>query len=182
MKKSLKNVALKDLAGLVNSHLKKHGIDAVLTGGACVTIFSNNKYQSLDLDFVTNAAEFKTKEIQTAMAELKFKRAAEGFFMRKDCPYIVEFIPPPLAIGGEPVKKIVTIKTKAGNLRILSPTDCVKDRLAAFYHWDDPQSLEQALMVAKRRRVDLKEVKRWSKVEGHPKKCKEFLQRLRAKK
>ena len=102
MKKSLKDISLKDLAGLVNSHLKKHGIDAVLTGGACVTIYSKNKYQSLDLDFVTYAAEFEPKEIKKAMQEMAFERTAEGFFARKDCPYIIEFIPPPLAIGSEP--------------------------------------------------------------------------------
>lgn len=178
MKKSLKKIPLKELAGLVSSHLQKHGIGAVLTGGACVTIFSNNKYQSLDLDFVTNAAEFKAKEIQKAMQELEFDRAAEGFFMRRDCPYIVEFIPPPLAIGSEPVDKVVTIRTKRGSLKLLSPTDCVKDRLAAFYYWDDPQSLEQALMVANCRRVDLKEIKRWSKVEGQLKKYNKFLKQL----
>ena len=27
----------------------------------------------------------------------------------------------------------------------LTPTDAVKDRLAAFFHWSDRQSLEQAL-------------------------------------
>lgn len=76
------------------------------------------------------------------------------------------------------MKNIATLKTKFGNLRILSPTDCVKDRLAAFYHWDDPQSLEQALMVAERRRIDLKEVERWSKVEGNLNKYNVFIKRL----
>lgn len=63
--------------------------------------------------------------------------------------------------------------------RILSATDCVKDRLAAYYHWNDPQSLEQALLVAKRQKIDLREVKRWSKVEGHSEKYNEFVKRLR---
>ena len=174
MKRSFKNISLKQLAAIVCDNLKKHGIEAVLTGGACVTIFSSNKYQSLDLDFVTNAAEYDPRGIKQAMRELDFELAAEGFFARKDCPYIVEFIPPPLAIGQEPAKKIVIIKTKLGNLRILSPTDCVKDRLAAYYHWNDPQSFEQALMVAKAQRIDLREVKRWSKVEGHLKKFDKF--------
>ena len=31
------------------------------------------------------------------------------------------------------------------DLGLLSPTDCVKDRLAAFYHWKDQQSLEPAI-------------------------------------
>ena len=30
----------------------------------------------------------------------------------------------------------------------MTPTDSVKDRLAAYYHWNDQQALEQAIMVA----------------------------------
>jgi len=83
-------------------------------------------------------------------------------------------------VGSEPVKKIATVRTKYGSLKLLSPTDCIKDRLAAYYHWDDPQSLEQALMVAKRCRIDLREIERWSKVEGKEEKFTEFL-RLKQK-
>lgn len=179
MKKPLSNISVKELAAVVGSKLKEYGIDAVLTGGAAVTIYSRNKYQSLDLDFVTNAVEYQPKEIKTAMAELNFELQTEGFFEHVDCPYIIEFIQPPLAVGREPVKKIVTLKTKQGSFRILSVTDCVKDRLAAYYHWNDLQSLEQALLVAKRHKVDLKEIKRWSKVENHPDQYEEFIKRLR---
>jgi hypothetical protein len=45
-------------------------------------------------------------------------------------------------------------------LKVLSPTDCVKDRLCAFYFWNDLQGLEQAVLVAKSQQVDLKEIKR----------------------
>jgi len=51
-------------------------------------------------------------------------------------------------------------------LKLLSPTDCVKDRLAAYYHWNDMQSLGQAVLVCRAAKVDLKEVKRWSMLEG----------------
>ena len=174
----MSGLSLKELAALVYSHLKSRNIDVVLTGGACVTIFSHNKYQSYDLDFVTYAAVDQPKAVLGAMKELEFVRTAEGFFEHPECEYIVEFIPPPLAVGSEPVKEIVTLKTKGGNLKLLSPTDCVKDRLAAYYHWSDPQSLEQALMVAEKKTVDLKEIKRWSKVEGHTQKFEDFLNKL----
>jgi len=35
------------------------------------------------------------------------------------------------------------------NLCLLTPTDCVKDRLAAYFFWNDLQSLGQAVMVVK---------------------------------
>lgn len=166
---------------MVASTLKKDGIETVLTGGACVSIYSQNKYQSLDLDFVSSAAEYDAKAIRGAMQKLGFKLAAEGFFARKDCPFIIEFIPPPLAIGSEPIKKMATLKTKYGTLKLLSTTDCVKDRLAAYYHWNDLQSLEQALMVARRHRVDLKEIKRWSKIENKLDRYNVFAARLASK-
>ncbi len=181
MKRSLAKVSIKELAALVGNKLKEHGIDAVLTGGAAVTIYSNNRYQSLDLDFVSATVDHNPKEILKAMEEIGFKRAAEGFFARSDCAYIIEFIQPPLAVGREPVKKVVTLKTKQGSFRILSVTDCVKDRLAAYYHWNDQQSLEQALLVTRRHKIDLKEIKRWSKVEGHLNKYNEFVRQIKTK-
>lgn len=69
-------------------------------------------------------------------------------------------------MGKEPIKEIITLHFSTGELRIISPTDCVKDRLAAYYHWGDQQSLEQAVIVAKDNEIDLDELKRWSRAEG----------------
>lgn len=44
---------LTDLAIYVYEHLKKRGITTVLTGGGVVTIYSDNQYQSRDLDFIS---------------------------------------------------------------------------------------------------------------------------------
>lgn len=65
-------------------------------------------------------------------------------------------------IGEEPVREIHEIRRGKTILRLLSPTDCVKDRLAAFYHWNDSPSLAQAIMVCKHIPVDLREIRRWS--------------------
>jgi ABC-type transport system substrate-binding protein len=51
--KNLNNISLRDFAGYISSELNKAGIDATLVGGACVTIYSKNRYQSYDLDFVS---------------------------------------------------------------------------------------------------------------------------------
>jgi len=177
--RSLKIIPIKELAVLVSQQLKKYGIEAVLTGGSCVTIFSGNKYQSLDLDFVTAAVEYKPKEIVIAMKELGFRRKPEGFFEHPNCKYVVEFIPPPLAIGREPVQKTQKNRTKNGIFLSLSPTDCVKDRLAAFYFWDDLQSLEQAKMVVQAQKINFAEVKRWSRIEGQMAKYNLFLKEIK---
>ncbi|MDP2228515.1 MAG: hypothetical protein Q8J78_13685 [Moraxellaceae bacterium] len=49
---------------------------------------------------------------------------------------------------------------------LLTPTDCVKDRLSAYYHWHDRQALEQAVWVAQRQAVDREAVRQWSAQEG----------------
>jgi hypothetical protein len=89
------------------------------------------------------------KELSSALSEIGFKRESSRHFVRKDCPFFIEFVTPPAAIGNEPVKSKREIKTKFGKIILLSPTDSAKDRLAAFYHWNDPQALEQAVMVVK---------------------------------
>jgi hypothetical protein len=69
-----------------------------------------------------------------------------------------------------------------GYITLLTPTDSVKDRLAAYYHWNDPQALEQALMLAKAQKINLKEVKRWSEKEGHKEKYNVFIRIIKGRK
>jgi hypothetical protein len=173
-----KKIGIKQLAALISVKLRERGIDAILVGGACVSIYTKNRYLSFDLDFVTYAT---LKEVAPVLAEVGFKRESSRHFVRSDCPFFIEFVAPPAAIGNEPIKDKVKMKTRLGTVVMLTPTDSVKDRLAAYYHWNDPQALEQALMVAKARKINLREVKRWSEKEGHADKYREFLNRLRSK-
>ncbi len=151
-------------------------MDAVLVGGACVSIYTNSKYVSFDLDFVSNAS---LKDIAVVLSDLGFKRESSRHFVRKDCPYFIEFVAPPLSIGSEPVKRKRKISTRFGRLILLSPTDSAKDRLSAYYHWNDPQAMEQAIMVAKAQKVNLREIRKWSDTEGHKEKCDIFLRMLK---
>jgi hypothetical protein len=91
----------------------------------------------------------------------------------------VEFPPGPLTVGEEPVRHVDEIVLSTGTLRVISPTDCVKDRLAAFYHFGDRQGLMQASMVASQNKVDIEEIRRWSKGEDQSAKFKEFLATLK---
>ena len=43
---------LEEIATLVCSHLEADGISVVLSGGAAVSIYSENEYESYDLDFI----------------------------------------------------------------------------------------------------------------------------------
>ncbi|MBI4688391.1 MAG: hypothetical protein HY756_11580 [Nitrospirae bacterium] len=119
------------------------------------------------------------KDIAPALSELGFKRESSRHFIHTDCPFFIEFVSPPAAVGNEPIRTKGKIKTKFGSVTLLTPTDCVKDRLAAFYYWDDPQALEQALMVAKAQKVNLKELKRWSEQERQMERYDFFVRKIK---
>jgi hypothetical protein len=173
----IKDISLKDLAIYVFDYLSKHGIDTVLSGGACVTIYTDNKFISYDLDFVLISTK-KQKEIKSLLEKIGFY--AEGrHFKHKDTEFFLEFIPPPLSVGEEPIKEISEIRKGNRTLKLLSPTDCVKDRLAAYYYWNDRQSLEQAILVCTDNSIDLREVERWSKNEGMTAKFDIFKRQLK---
>jgi hypothetical protein len=175
-----KHVDVKDLAAIVGATLKKKNIDVLLVGGACISIYSDNKYISGDLDFISHAA---LKEISKALQEIGFRRESSRHFMRDDCPFFIEFVSPPAAVGSEPIHSKNEIATRYGKIVLLTPTDAVKDRLAAYYHWNDPQALQQAAMVVEaQEEVDLNEVRRWSLQEGFKEKHDIFIAGLRGKK
>lgn len=177
MKINWKEVSIKEVASIVAEHLTSRNIDCTLVGGACVSIYSSNKYVSLDVDFVTDTP---LKQIDAALADLGFKRKSTRHYAHPDCAYIVDFIPPPLAIGGQPVSKIDIMHTGLGTLKLLTPSDCVKDRLAAFFHWNDYQSLEQAVLVARKQKskINISEIQAWARDEKHSDKYEIFLKKL----
>jgi hypothetical protein len=170
-------MSAEELGGLVCTALKKAGITVTLTGGTCVTIWSQGKYVSHDLDFIEEGPVPRNK-IRRVLERLGFHED-KRHFVHPQSKFIVEFPTGPLAIGAERIEKFAVRPTAAGDLRLLTPTDCVKDRLAAFFHWNDKQSLEQALMVAEIQQIDLEEVRKWSESEGAKKGFQIFEQRLR---
>jgi hypothetical protein len=65
--------------------------------------------------------------------------------------------------------------TAHGRIRMLSATDSCRDRLAAFYHWGDRQSLTVAAWIAGRNRVEMAALQRWSAAEGAADRFREFV-------
>ena len=138
----------------------------VLSGGACVSIYSKEKYVSMDLDMIhTSLLKPKRKLIRDAMSEIGFTEKGR-YFRHPNTDIFVEFPEGPPAVGEEAVKDICERKESTGILKIISPTDCIKDRLAGYYHWDDQQCLDQAILVAQDNQFDIKEIERWSKGEN----------------
>jgi hypothetical protein len=153
-----------EVACYIGAEFKRRNLSVVLSGGSCVSLYSSEKYVSADLDFV-NMLFAKRHAIVEAMKALGFSEE-NRYFKHPESEFLVEFPPGPLGVGEEPVKQIDEVTTPIGSVRLLSPTDCVKDRLTWFYHANDQQCLQQAILVAQHNTVDLDEVKRWSATEG----------------
>ncbi len=177
--KAISRMTQAELAAYVQGSLLKSGITVVLSGGAAVSIYTRNRYVSRDVDLV-NVYSVDRKKIRQAMQALGFKEQ-HRYFVHPQSRHIVEFPPGPLAIADEEIRGVSRIHYATGTLRVISPTECVKDRLAAFYFWSDQQSLVQAVMVARSRRVNLREIRRWSRAEGMEQKYREFHERLSRK-
>lgn len=170
---------LGELAAFVSSHLASRGIRVVLSGGGCVAIYASDRYTSMDLDFI-DTLHTTRRRLKQVLAEIGFTEK-DRYFIHPDTEYFLEFPSGPLAVGNEPVAMIEELCLETGTLRLLSPTDCVKDRLAAFYHWNDRQCLQQAVWVAQKREIDWKELERWSRQEGEPGKFEVFREKFEGK-
>lgn len=174
-----KNTTVKELGSIVIGQLKLYDIWAVLVGGSCVTIYSNNAFMSYDLDFVSYEPISK---IKNALQELGFLYDKKKYFTHPNSELFLEFLTPPVAVGNEFIKDFKSIDSALGELRLLTPTDCVKDRLAAYYHWNDIQSLEQAVCVAKEQNVEFENIEDWSNKEKQADKYNFFFNKLKGEK
>jgi len=151
--------SVEEVAAIVSDALTSAGITAVLSGGAAVQIYTSGLYESRDLDFVASGSQ---RELEQVLKRLGFTRQAGRHFVHDSCPYTLEFPTWPLAVGNELVREWGERRVGALRIQILTPTQCVMDRLAAFYHWRDRQGLDQAVLVAAQQVVDLDEIERWS--------------------
>lgn len=156
--------SIEELAALVFDALEREGIEVVLSGGGAVTFYSENEYMSSDLDFITTE---RKKRLDPVMASLGFQSRGREY-THPNTRYFVEFPSGPLAFGDRYVSNDETtiLETVFGPIRIITPTQSVLDRLAWFVHGRDFQSRDQAVMVAKRQKIDWQEVIAWAREEG----------------
>ena len=176
--KSISLMSQLEIAAHVHDHLRQQGIDVVLSGGSAVTFYSHNLYVSKDVDLV-NVAFTRRSKLRNAMEAIGFMEQGRHF-IHPETPHIIEFPTGPLSVGQEPVKEIQEVVFETGVLRVISATDCVKDRLCTFYFWDDLQGLEQALMVSANHPVNLDDIKRWSRKADKMEQFVVFQKRLNA--
>ena len=170
---------VEELWRFVATHLEKRGVGVILVGGAVVSVHSHDAYRSGDLDFVTEDL-FVRRNIEEVMAEIGFQRQRRHY-VRPDCEHLfVELVSGPVGIG-EDTKIVPQEVTEGGvTIKLLSPTDCVRDRLAGFIYHGTRDQMDQAVLVASMHPVDWEKIEEWVQGEapGSEEACAELRRRV----
>ncbi|NOT30812.1 MAG: hypothetical protein HOP15_10240 [Planctomycetes bacterium] len=171
--------SLREVAFAVCTALDRVGVTAVLTGGGAATLYAPEAIQSFDLDFVLEVYSDKNSPGKV-LEELGFRREGHDYRHRAS-RFQLEFPVGPLAIGAERIERWSTLRAGPGLLHVITATDSCRDRLAAFFHFQDRSALDQACAVyaAQKRRIVLKKVRAWSQREGKLDAFEEFARRVR---
>lgn len=160
-------------------HLEGAGIRTVLVGGAVVSIYTEGLYRSGDLDMVPEL--YDRTAIPAVLEQIGFTPDKSRYFKHPDCKHLfLEFPSGPVELGEEYPITPDEIVVEGRILRLLSPTDCVKDRLSAYIHWNAKAGFQQAVLVCRRQRdrVDLERIAAWCMKEGGSSAYDELIQNL----
>ena len=158
--------SLQQRAVLISEALEQAGIVATLSGGGAVSIYTQNRYQSHDLDFVTSAAPRQLTAVVEALGFIP--SSSKRLYEHPQTQWLLEFPAGPLGFGHLVVdpRSLELLQTPWGALRVITPTLCVMDRLAAYCHWNDRQCWDQALLVACSNTVDMEQLRHWAEQGG----------------
>jgi DNA polymerase III sliding clamp (beta) subunit (PCNA family) len=151
----------------VTWHLEKAGISTVLVGGAAVSVHTGGVHRTTNLDLVPD--DFQRGKIPDVLRRLKFVTRRTRDFVHPECPHLsIRFPMGPVEIDGESPIAPDEIEIEGRRLHLLSPTDCVKDRLASYFHWRSRPFFDQAVLICQHKPgwVDLGQIERWCEAEG----------------
>lgn len=171
-----KNCTIEGLWKFVATELAKNDVDVVLVGGAVVSIYTEGAYISGDLDFVLN--DYTRETLNKVLKNLGFVQKGRHY-QHPDCKHLyLEFASFPVSIGND--TSIVPDEIDSGGvkIKIYSPTDSVRDRLASYIHFKAKDCLDQAVMIAKKHPVNFGKIKSWCKAEGNEEGFHDFVRKL----
>ncbi len=121
-------------------------------------------------------SELSLKELAVYISH--YLREKGRIYINSSVKYSIDILTPPLSVGRQKIIDFNTIEIDHMVLKLLSPTDSVKDRLAAFYFWNDRQALGQAIMIQKDNEINLNDVRVWSEMGGELEKFNYFLNKI----
>jgi hypothetical protein len=111
---------------------------------------------------------FDRERLTHALAKIGFIATKSRYYKHPECSHLfLEFPRGPVEIGEQYPVVPDEVTVEGRRLRILSPTDSVKDRLAGYIHWKSRSYFDQALLICRQQmRVNLNDIKKWCMKEG----------------
>lgn len=173
---SFNTCTIEELWKLVATELAKNNVDVVLVGGAVVSIYTEGAYASGDLDFVLN--DYTRKTLNKVLKDLGFIQKGRHY-IHPECRHLyLEFASFPVSIGDDVSIVPDEVENEGVRIKLYSPTDSIRDRLASFIHFNAKDCLDQAIMIAKKHPVNLEKIQSWCKKEGGEAAYREFIRKL----
>lgn len=143
-----------------------------------MSIYSEGIYESGDLDFVSHD---DISKIEQVLEKIGFNKEGK-YFSHPKCKYFIEFVSPPVGIGDDVNIRPRKYKVDGEVIKIFSPTDCIRDRLASYMYFKSRDCLDQAVLVAKNQDFQARKIKEWCKNEGFLDVYEEFLSLVKSNK
>src|SRR5471032_1385575 len=130
-----------------------HGIHVVVVGGSAITAHVPDVYTSMDIDFAVTSGLHRS-DIAAALKEAGFLPTGRSF-SHPDTIYTLDFVADMPSIDAELVEEFDEVPTSQGTVRVYFIEDAIADRVAAFLHWSDSQSLDvaESAVAAARERI-----------------------------
>ncbi len=156
---SFAGMSLVEVAAAVATHLRTRGIEVVVVGGSAITSHVPEVYTSMDIDFAVTSG-IDRRRIARALNELGFHKRGR-VFLHPETVYALDFVAERPYIDQEPVYDFAEIHTSVGSVRVLHLEDAIADRVAAFLHWSDSESLG----VAERSAAAARDHLTWERID-----------------
>ena len=156
---------LEETAAYICEKLKEKNIDVVLSGGSCMEIYTQSNFSSYDIDFIPNPS-VTSKQIEKTMFELGFEKTNSRYYKYENNPNYIEFPTGPVSLGNHLTKEFSELKTHVGTLKLLTPTDCIKDRLCALVYHGGEECFNQAIAVAHLNIINKENLLDWANNEN----------------
>lgn len=139
---NLKDWSLSEVAATVVRQLEAVDVPVVVVGGSAVTVHVPHVYTSSDIDFAA-LRDATIREFAAGVVPLGFARHGR-VFVNPTSAYTLDLVGETPFVDRRPIREFDSVRTRRGPVRVLRFSDAVADRVAAFVHWADEESLDVA--------------------------------------
>ena len=157
---NLRDFSLIEVAAFVARELRKHGVTVVVVGGSAVTAYAPEIYTSHDIDFAATSG-IERRKFTKILRAIGFVEAGRTF-AHPDTLYTIDFVADTPYVDQRAIQEFNEIGTAQGPVQVVQFEDAIADRIAAFLHWNDSQSLDVAERCVRARTATIS----WQRLES----------------